>query len=187
MTFLEPIKSFINKTDSKKFSYYMIGYAAGCVLLCILIIFYYYRSVGALQRKIRNINSSREEVLTILEKASDVQQQRSKVEETLAKDMDFKIGGYFKNLLVKLHLKDKEVAEETSTADLEENYRKSELSAKFEDMSMKELTELLQEIEQNSRVATNRLEITQSKKKPRTIEVSLTISTLLPKIESTIT
>ena len=52
---------------------------------------------------------------------------------------------------------------------------------------MKEFTELLQEIEQNSRIATNRLEITKSKKKPKTIEVSLTISTLLPKIESTAT
>jgi hypothetical protein len=187
MTFLEPIKSFINKTDSKTFSYYIIGYATGCILLCILIIFYYYRSVGTLQRKIRNINAAREEVLVILEKDSSVQQQRSMVEETLAKDMDFKIGGYFKNLLIKLNLRDKEVAEETSTADLEENYRKSELSAKFEDMSMRDLTELLQELEQNSRIATNRLEITQSKKKPKTIEVSLTISTLLPKIESTVT
>jgi hypothetical protein len=187
MTFLEPIKNFITKTDSKTFSYYMIGYISGCVLLCLVIIFFYYRSVGVLQRKIKNINSSREEVLTILEKASAVQQQRSMVEETLTKDPDFKIGGYFKNLLVKLNLRDKEIAEETSTADLEENYRKSELSAKFEDMSMRELTELLQEIEQNSRIATNRLEITQSKKKPRTIEVNLTISTLLPKIETTAT
>src|SRR6266446_1866450 len=185
MTFLEPIKSFINKTDSKTFFYYTIGYTAACTLLCILIIFYYYRSVGTLQRKIKNINAAREEVLVILEKASSVQQQRLMVEETLAKDTDFKIGGYFKNLLTKLNLKDKEVAEETSTSDLEENYRKSELNAKFEDMTMKELTELLQEIEQNSRIATERLEVTKSKKQPKTIEVSLTISTLLPKIELT--
>ena len=107
------------------------------------------------------------------------------VEETLAKDTDFKIAGYFLKLLTKLNIKDKEVAEETTTTDLEENYRKSELNAKFEDMTMKELTELLQEIEQNSRVATNRIDITKSKKKPKTIEVSLTISTLLPKIENT--
>ena len=187
MTFLEPIKNFINKTDSKTFSYYIIGYVAGSALLCICIIFYYYRSIGALQKKIKNINVAREEVLVILEKESSVRQQRSAVEETLAKDTDFKIGGYFKNLLIKLNLKDKEIAEETSTADLEEKYRKSELSAKFEDMSMKELTELLQEIEQNSRIATNRLEITKSKKKPKTIEVAITISTLLPKIESTAT
>ncbi len=187
MMLLEPIKTFFNKTDSKTFSYYIIGYLAACLLLFILIIFYYYSSTNALQKKIKNLNSTREEVLVILENAALVQQQRLMVEETLAKDTDFKIGGYFKNLLIKLNLKDKEVAEETSTSDLEENYRKSELSAKFEDLSMKEFTELLQEIEQNSRIATNRIEITKSKKKPKTIEASLTISTLLPKIEITAT
>ena len=185
MMLLEPIKVFINKTDSKTFFYYIIGYLAGCTLLFALFIFYYYSSIGTLQKKIKNINGAREEALMILEKAALVQQQRLMVEETLAKDTDFKIGGYFKNLLVKLNLKDKEVAEETSTTDLEENYRKSELNAKFEDMTMKELTELLQEIEQNSRIATNRIEITKSKKKPKTIEVNLSISTLLPKIENT--
>ncbi|HSC24915.1 MAG TPA: hypothetical protein VLB80_01700 [Candidatus Babeliales bacterium] len=188
MMFLEPIKVFINKTDSKKFFNYIIGYLVVCVLLFTLGIFYYYKSISALQKKIKNINSLREEeVLAILETAVLVKQQRSMVEETLAKDVDFKIAGYFKNLLVKLAIKDKEVAEETSTIDLEENYRKSELNAKFENMTMKELTGLLQEIEQNSRIAANRIEITRSKKKPKTIDVSLTISTLLPKIEITST
>ncbi len=187
MMLLEPIKLFINKTDSKTFSYYMIGYLSVCTVLFALIIFYYYSSMSSLQKKIRNINAAREETLIILEKSALVQQQRAMVEETLAKDPDFKIGGYFKNLLIKLQLKDKEIAEETSTSDLEENYRKSELNAKFEDMTMKEFTELLQEIEQNSRIATNRIEITKSKKKPKTIEASLTISTLLPKIETTAT
>ena len=186
MMLLEPIKDFINKTDSKTFFYYIIGYLAGCTILFVLIVFYYYSAMGALQKKIKSLNTTREEeVLVILEDAALVQQQRLMVEETLAKDTDFKIGGYFKNLLIKLNIKDKEVAEETSTSDLEENYRKSELNAKFEDMTMKEFTELLQEIEQNSRIATNRIEITKSKKKPKTIEASLTISTLLPKIETT--
>lgn len=184
MMFLEPVKDFFSKTDSKTFFYYIIGYLAGCTVLFALIIFYYYSSMGALQKKIKNINASREEVLEILEKYSLVQQQRLMVEETLAKDTDFKIAGYFKNLLLQFNIKDKETAEEISTTDLEENYRKSELSAKFEDMTMKELTELLQEIEKNSRIATNKLEITKSKKQPRTIEVNLTISTLLPKIEN---
>jgi hypothetical protein len=185
MMLLEPIKVFINKTNAKTFFYYIIGYLAGCTLLFSLIIFYYYSSMNGLQKKIKSINASREEVLAILEKSSLVQQQRLMVEETLAKDTDFKIAGYFLKLLTKLNIKDKEVAEETATADLEENYRKSELNAKFEDMTMKELTELLQEIEQNPRIATNRIDITKSKKKPKTIEVNLTISTLLPKIEST--
>ncbi len=188
MTFLEPIKNFLNKIDSKTFLYSVIGYIAACTLLFAIMIFYYYSSINSLHKKIKRLNSTREEeVLVILETAELVKKQRLMVEETLAKDTDFKIGGYFKNLLTKLNLKDKEVAEETSTSDLEENYRKSELNAKFEDMTMKELTELLQEIEQNSRIATERLEVTKSKKQPKTIEVSLTISTLLPKIELTST
>ena len=132
MMLLEPIKAFLNKTDSKTFFYYSVGYLATCTLIFILIIFYYYSAIGTLQKKIKRINTDREEeVLVILETAALVQQQRSMVEETLAKDTDFKIGGYFKNLLLKLNLKDKEVAEETSTTDLEENYRKSELHAKI--------------------------------------------------------
>ena len=182
MTFLNPIKTFLNKMDSKTFLYSMIGYLAGCTLLFAIFIFYYYSSIGSLQKKIKNINSEREEVLVILEKAESVKQQRLMVEETLAKDTDFKIGGYFKNLLAKLNLTDKKVAEETSTSDLEENYRKSELNAKFEDMTMKDLTELLQEIEKNSRIATDRIEITKKPAK-KAIDVNLTISTLLPKIE----
>ncbi|HJZ24088.1 MAG TPA: hypothetical protein VJ201_06545 [Candidatus Babeliales bacterium] len=185
MKLLDPIKSFINKTDLKTFYTYIIGYSATCVVLVVLIIVYYYSSTNALQKKIKNINATREEVLEILEKYALIKQQQLIVEEILAKDPNFKIAGYFKDLLLELNLKDKEVAEEITTTDLEENYRKSELSAKFEGMTMQDLTRLLEKIEQNPRVATNRLEITKSKKKPKTIEVGLAISTLLPKIEST--
>lgn len=186
MKLLEPIKSFINKTDLKTFYTYIIGYMVTCLVLAILIIIYHYRSIGTLQKKIKNINATREEVLEILEKFALIKQQQTIVEEILAKDPNFKIAGYFKDLLIELNLKDKEVAEEITTVDLEENYRRSELNAKFEDMTMQDLTKLLEKIEQNSRVATNRLEVTKSKK-PGTIEVSLAISTLLPKIESTST
>ena len=142
--------------------------------------------MNTLQRKIGSINSYRSEVLDVLEKASLVHQQKLMVEETLAKNPDFKIAGYFLQLLTKLKIRDKEDgAMDINTTDLEENYRKSELNAKFGNMTMKELTELLQEIEKNPRIATDRIDITKSKNKPKTIDVNLTISTLLPKIEST--
>jgi hypothetical protein len=163
----------------------VIGYIGGCLLLFGLIIFYFYSSTNSLQKKIKNINASREdEVRVILETAAHVKQQQIIIEEILSKDMDFKIAGYFEDLLTKLGIRDKKVSSEATTTDRDDNYRKSELSAKFEDMSMKDLTELLQELEQKPRIATERLEITKSKKKPKTIEVNLTISTLLPKVEA---
>ena len=186
MMLLDPIKAFINKTDQKTFYTYLIAYGATCSVLFVLIIFYYYSSTGALEKKIKNINSSRGEIFVILERFALIKQQQAIVEEILSKDPDFKIAGYFKDLLIRLNLKDKEDPTEViNTTDLEDNYRKSELSAKFEGLTMHDLTRLLEEIEQNPRVATERLEITKSIKKPKTIEVNLTISTLLPKIEGT--
>lgn len=188
MKFLEPVRSFINKLDLKTFYIYLIGYSVGCIILSVLIIFYYYRSVGLLQKKIKNIESYKEEVQEILEKNALIKQQQVIVEEMLTKDPNFKIAETFGKFLAELNLTEKEdERREINITDLEENYRKIELSAKFEDMTMRDLTLLLEKIEQNPRIATNRLEITKSKKKPKTIEVSLTISTLLPKIEGAAT
>lgn len=162
----------------------MAIYGATCFILSVLIIIYYYSSMNALQKKIKNIDAHRDEVHEILEKYALIKQQQLIVEEVLAKDPLFKISGAFAKLLTDLNLTDKKVSEDLSIIDLEGNYRKTELNAKFTDMTMQELTVLLERLEQNPRVATNRLEITKSKKNPKTIEVSLTISTLLPKIES---
>ncbi len=186
MTFLDSVRKTIEGIETKTFYQYVIGYLVACLLLSALLVFYYYRSTGQFYKKIKTLNTTREEeIRVILEEAALVKQQQTAVEEILAQDPDFKIAGYFKDLLIKLNIKDKEVAEETTTTEQEENYRKSELNARFEDMTMKELTELLQELEQKSRIATQRLEITKSKKKPKTIEVNISISTLLPKIETT--
>lgn len=184
MKFLEPVMLFINKLDLKTFYLYLIGYAIGCFLICVLIVFYYYSSVSALQKKIKNLANYREEIHEIMEKNTIIKQQQVIVEEMLTKDPNFKIAETFGKFLTELHLADKEdPRREINTTDLEENYRKIELSSKFENITMRDLTLLLEKIEQNPRIATNRLEITKSKKKPKTIEVSLTISTLLPKTE----
>lgn len=182
MKFLEPVQTFINKLDLKTFYIYIIGYSAACLVLSIGISIYYYSSVSSLQKKIKNIDSYREDVHEILEKYATIKQQQIVVEEMLAKDPNFKIAETFGKFVAELNLTTQEDPAITIT-DLEENYRKIELSAKFENITMHQLTLLLQKIEQNPRIATNRLDITKSKKKPKTIDVSLTISTLLPKIE----
>ncbi len=188
MMILDSIKAFINKTDLKTFYYYIMGYGGVCCALFAGMVIFYYSSIGSLKKSIANVNDSREEVLAIFEEYAKIKQQQAAVEEILAKDPNFKIQGEFKILLEKLRLKDKEAPEEViNTIDLEDNYRKNELSANFDGMTMQELTKLLEEIEQNPRIATERLSISASKKKPHTIEVALTISTLLPKVENTAT
>lgn len=186
MVFIEKIRAFFDSINSKRFYQYIAGYAAVCLILFCIILYYFYSTTHDLQRKIKRLNTTREEeVRTILESAQSIEQQRATVEAVLSQNLDFKIAGYFKDLLNKLNLKNKEIqeAESTTTTDREDNYRETELNAKFEDMSMKDLTELLQALEKNPRISTKRLEITKSKKKPKTIEVLITITTLLPKME----
>lgn len=184
MVIFDKIRTFFDDLDSKSFYSYAIGYLVVCVLLCGLLVFYFYKNVHTLQRQLKRLNTSREDtVRTILESAQSIEQQRSAVEQILSQNPDFKIAGYFKDLLTKLNVKNKEVqeAESTTTTEREDNYRETELNAKFEDMTMKELTELLQAIEQNPRISTKKLDITKAKKKPKTIEVQIAITTLLPK------
>ena len=184
MVLLEQIKSFFDKLETKTFYYYIIGYIGACLVIFAISIFYFYSSINVLEKKIRDVNSSREDqIRIILETAAHVKQQQMMIEDILSKDPDFKIAGYFEEILNRLDLKDKKVSSEATTVDREDNYRKSELSAKFEGMTMQELTKLLQELEQKPRIATEKIEITKSKKQPKTIEVNLTISTLLPKVE----
>ncbi len=188
MKFLEPVKIFINKLDQRTFYIYLIIYSSICVALCALIIIYYYISIASLEKKIKNIDEYRDEVHAIMEKYAIIKQQQTAVEEILAKDPNFKIAETFGKFLAELNLTDKEdkPRREINITDLEENYRKIELNSHFKDMTMQNLTLLLEKIEQNPRIAMNRLEITKSKDKSA-IQVSLTISTLLPKIEGTAT
>lgn len=187
MALLERIKLFIEELDEKTFYRYAALFIAACTLLSGTIGFFYYRRVATLIKQIKRINRLREEdVRVLLEDAHQVEQQRAAVDAILSQDIDFKIAGYFKNLLEKLNLQDKIVTEaEATTVEREDNYRESELNAKFGDLNMKEVTELLQELEQNPRISTKRLEITASKKKQKTVDVQITITTLLPKTEVT--
>lgn len=185
MKLLDTLNIFFSRLDKKRFYTYIIIYSVICALAIAIMIYYYYSSTRELQKKIRGLNDSREEVLEILEKAVLIKQQQTIVEEMLAKDPNFKIQGTFERILANRNLLNKRPNPgEVSVTDLEDNYRRNELSVKLDDMTMQELTQLLEDIEKNPRIATEKLDISRSKNNPKTIEVSLTISTLLPKVET---
>jgi len=167
----------------RDFYKYAFIFLFSITIVSIGILFQYYKKVSYFKQHINDLNELRAyQVKAIREKAQHVKLQRQKVNEILAEDENFKIGGYFKILLEKLHLTEKKVSEETGQiGEREDIYREIELNAKLEDMNMKQLTQLLQEIEQNKRIFTKKLVIIQSKKTPHTIETEITIATLLPK------
>ena len=183
MEIIDKIYTYISNLDEKRFYQYLIGFLCAIGLLMLLIMFQYYRSVSSLKSEIAQINAAREQARTILDKGQIVKKEQREIDAIIAKDENFKIGQYFEDLLAKLGLSnkvDKDSLEVTSP-EREGKYRESVLTAKFSGMTMKELTELLQELEFNRRVFTKGLEITASQKPPNSIDVTLTIATLEPK------
>jgi hypothetical protein len=179
---INKIQSFFESITEKQFFRYTI-IVLGCILvLACGIIYYYYRSITSLEEQLEDTNSMRQEVKKILDKASHVQQQRAEVDKIIKENEDFLIRDYFNKLLEEMHLIDNLGGElQIETVDREDNYREVSLRSEFVGLTMKELVELLQAIEQKKIIYTKSLDIIKSKKIAHTIDVNLTIATLQPK------
>ena len=181
-----PLYDFVTNLDRTQYMRYMlIG------LCCILfasggIVIQYYRSTGAIKKRIGRLNQYREQTQEILQRAHDVAAQRNSVNELLAEDIDFKIGGYFNELINSLNLSNKKKGIDTlQTIERDDSYLEQNVTAKFVDMNMKELATLLVELQNNPRIFVRELEIKRAEKIPGTIEVTLIIATLLPTTSGT--
>lgn len=183
MKFIATLQSYLESKNRAFFYKALGGFIGALVLIMALFFLRYYQQVSALKKKIRTLNELRDEARIVREKAQQVQNQRAAVDAMLAEDFDFKIAGYFSDVLDQMGLSDKKSSEETAQIDRNDNYRESELMAQLVGMNMKELTELLYELEQKSRIYIKRLDIEKSKKSASGIDVSITIATLLPKTE----
>lgn len=166
----------------KQFYRYIAIFLGAVFLLISGVLFYYYRSISSLEEQIYEIDSMRQEVKKVLDKAYHVQQQRAEVDKIIAENQDFKIRDYFNKLLGQYGLTDNLKGEvRLEIVEREDNYREVSLHPEFIGLTMKELVELLKEIEENKIIYTKSLDITKSKKIAHTIDVTLTIATLQPK------
>ena len=178
MSIIERIHSFLNSLERKDFYKYIGAYLVIVFLILSLIIYRYYVHIDTLTTNIEEVNEQRDIVRRMLSSSDRIQKQRTEVDALLAKNEGFKIGGYFEEVLAKFNLKNNKMTGENSHIDHKDNYRESILKVRLVDMDMKQLTELLKELEQNKRIFIKELEISTSKKKHKKIDVSLTIATL---------
>lgn len=182
MNILEKIKELLDSLDIKDFYKYIGALLATIALILLFLIYRFYSNVWDIQKQLRLTNDQRGEVQTLLEKAARVKKQQKDVNAMLEADPNFKIAGYFQGILAQLGLTNKEESNTVTTQERgEQEYNESILSAKFIDMTMREVSELLNVLEQNKRIYTKNLEIQKSRKSNRTIEVQLTIATLQPR------
>ena len=183
MEIINRLRLAIEGLEQKDFYKYLIVVVACIIVLFSVFIFWHYSKVGSLTQRIEEVNEEREDkVRSILERKNVVEQQRKMINSILSKQKDFKIAGYFSELLGKLNLTATE--QRTSEVELSNDYEEVQLTARFVKLKMKQLCDLLQEIEQKQRVYAKSLEIIRSNKDPKTIEVNLVIATLQPKLRA---
>lgn len=187
MKALTKLRELLESTDKQKLHLYLAIMMLSIMILAAFIVIQNRRSVSFWLHRIRVTNDLREQVRDILDRAERVHQQRLEVDELLAQDENFKISGYFQEVITKLGLADKKTESESTSVERDENYRADVLTAKFSGITMRECVELLQEFEQNQRIYTNELDIKRSKKVPQTIDIVVSIATLQPRAQAGIT
>jgi CHASE3 domain sensor protein len=186
MEFLDKMQAYLNSLDQRRFYQYLIGFLSVVFVLILLLLFQYYRSISSLQDEALEVNRLRKKAQKILTEVQKIQRDKKEIDAIIAKDKGFKIAGYFEDLISRLGLAQKKSsALEVSSATSEGKYEEIILDAKFSGLSMKELTEILQEIESKKRVFIKELDIVASEKPANSINVTLIIATLQPKPQET--
>lgn len=184
MKIVQQIQDFLDTIDTKDFYKYIGGIILAIVLVFCLLVYRFYSNVSYYKGQLKTINNQREEIRELLDIAALTKEQKQTINAMLEANPDFKIAGYFKKVLDQLGLTQKETSNTVTSQERgEQNYNEIVLSAKFTDMTMKDLTELLNVLEKNKRIYTKDLEIQRPKKAQRTIDVQLTIATLQPRTE----
>jgi len=182
MVLLKRIRERLEKLDEKEFfKYGAIFLGIICLLSSAIIVRYYFKK-SSLTKQMKSVNSLREEVKTILDRYERVKKQRDEVNALLDKNEDFILEEYVEQLRKQLGLT--YVIESRTTAPRDEVYKEIAINAKFTNMNMRELTELLQELEKNKLVYTKDLDIVKSKSRSGTLDVSITIATLKKAIKT---
>ncbi len=178
------LNKFLSELDTHTFYKYVAGFLAAIILIMGIILFMHHRKVNTLKTQISKLNTQRDEVQHLLSTFACVKTQKTEVEALLEKDKNFKIVGYIDDLLTSLALAGNKTGLQQSEESLENigPYTEIKVVVTLSDISMRQLSELLQQIEKNERVHMTALTITKSPTKP-TIDVTLTIGTVQSRAE----
>jgi hypothetical protein len=181
MEALQKVNKLLQTINTKQFYIYSGIFMASVLLIEGVVLWRYYAKTALLKKEINFLNISREEAQDIFTRAQRVEKQQKEVDTILSQDKNFKIAGYFKEMISQLGLNEKQKIAQPQSIDRDDNYIETVVNAKFTQMNMKDIAILLQSIEQNLRLYTKELEIVRSTKMPSTLEVKIIVATLLPK------
>lgn len=183
MVILESVRTYITNLDQKSwYKHLAIGFG---IYLAVLggILYYYYSSINSITEETETLNTERKRARKVLTQAVRVQKQRAEVNALIEEEPNFKIKRYLQDVITQIGIANNMTIGNDVTTD-RDDFRETIVSYQFTGINMRQLTELLDDIEQNQRLFTKELEITKSKKIPNTIDVSITVATMSQKPKS---
>lgn len=179
MTQLEKLKQYLYELDERTLYRYFIAFLASVATIMGLVVLLQYRAIKGITKNIKSLNAQRIEAQEILTRFQQVTHQKEAVESVLEKDKSFRIVGYVDTLLNNLQLSRNKGAYQPTTEPLEghDSYDEVTLIVPLTEITMRNLAELLNEIEKNERIYIKQLEIAKSQTRPA-IDVTITLATL---------
>jgi hypothetical protein len=183
MEMLVKIREFIVNLDEQKFYLYTSIFIGIITVLFGLLLYRTFNGIDQLTQEIESLNEYRDEAQQIIARFTDVKKQRTKVNQILTQDRRFKITNYFSTLLNDLGLQRHLQGEPRLVEqDLDRQYKEVRITPTLKHINMRQLTQLLQEIEESERVYVKRLDITKAETRPPSIDITINIATLAPRI-----
>jgi len=152
----------------------------GAYFVCFssLVIFLFFRHVSLLREielKSKNLNKSRQNIQVVFTEYDNLKNRKVEVDQILMKDKNFYLVKYYQD-----KIKSSSIMNKTSSSLVVQpgpnGYDEESLQISFNQISMKQLCEFLQELQENQRVFVKKLDITKGAA-PKKINVSLTIAT----------
>jgi len=175
------IINFVQELDRREFYRYLA--VTGGIFLCVLgiIFFFQRRQIQDLDRRLKNVNKQRQAVRKILQEHALAEEQRQAVDSILERDRTFRIKEFFQLAVKNLGLT-RAMGKEPVVIDndLGNGYTETQLESNFRNLDMKQVSDLLNRIEQNNRLYTKELTLSKARRTQK-VDANLVIATLQPK------
>lgn len=176
MSFLSQLQDIALPLERSEFYRNTAIFLGALALLTSGIIYYHHSKTSELRQSLQKMYKTQQEAKILLERLKLVQKQSDDINTLLEEDKGFKIKNYFDEVVNRNNLSSKQIKEaEVSENILQKLYTEVQLIAQFRGISTRQLCELLQAIEQKTRIYTKELSIN---KKNGSLDVVLTIATL---------
>ena len=180
MKVVEYVREFISSLDERSF-YIVLSVSLSAIFFISGFIMYYTRGgINSLQEQLVEINDGRRSISILLGRYTSVKKQRQAVNAILSREKGFKIYGYFHEKVLDPLGISKNLVQDTPpiTTKKDKDYEEISLTGVLNELSMKQLTDLLQKIAENELVYLKKIEIVKSESMPPSVNATLTIATL---------